>query len=174
LDGLRAAQTKIEDALQKHLQTLFDLDYDLLLYDLTSTYFEGLAEANALAARGYARDHRRDCKQVVLALVVTRDGFPLAHFTLPGNTHDLATVQQVVQAVEKRFGRLQRVWVMDRGMVSVEPLRFLKRSGRQYLLGLRRSTLTKFARELQRRRGWQRLEEHDEVEVKAVRRGRQH
>jgi hypothetical protein len=174
LDGLRAAQTKIEDDLQKQLQTLFDLDYDLLLYDLTSTYFEGLAEANELAARGYSRDHRRDCKQVVLALVVTRDGFPLAHCTLPGNTQDLATVQQVVEAVEKRFGRLQRVWVMDRGMVSVETLRFLKRSGRQYLLGLRRSALTKFARALQSRRGWQRLEEHDEVEVKAVRRGRQH
>jgi len=174
LDGLRAAQTKIEDDLQQQLRTLFDLDYDLLLYDLTSTYFEGLAEANELAARGYSRDHRRDCKQVVLALVVTRDGFPLAHFTLQGNTQDLATVQQVVAAVEQRFGRLHRVWVMDRGMVSVETLRFLKRSGRQYLLGLRRSALTKFARALQTRRGWQRLAEHDEVEVKAVQRGRQH
>ncbi len=174
LDGLRAAQTEIEDDLQEQLRTLFDLDYDLLLYDLTSTYFEGLAEANELAARGYSRDHRRDCRQVVLALVVTRDGFPLAHFTLKGNTQDLATVRQVVEAVEKRFGRLQRVWVMDRGMVSAETLRFLKRSGRRYLLGLRRGALTKFARELQSRRGWQRLEEHDEVEVKAVRRGRQH
>jgi len=174
LDGLRAAQTKIEDDVQKQLRTLFDLDYDLLLYDLTSTYFEGLADDNELAARGYSRDHRRDCKQVVLALVVTREGFPLAHFTLKGNTQDLATVQQVVAAVEQRFGRLQRVWVMDRGMVSVATLRFLKRSGRQYLLGLRRSALTKFARELQSRTGWQRLAEHDEVEVKAVQRGRQH
>jgi hypothetical protein len=76
--------------------------------------------------------------------------------------------------VEKRFGRLQRVWVMDRGMVSEETLRFLKRSGRQYLVGLRRSALTKFARELQNRKGWQRLAEHEEVEVKSVRRGRQH
>jgi len=87
LDGLRKAQEAIEDDVQKQLQTLFDLDYDLLLYDLTSTYFEGLAEANELAARGYSRDHRRDCKQVVLALVVTRDGFPLAHFTLAGREH---------------------------------------------------------------------------------------
>lgn len=174
LDGLRVAQTKIEDDLQKQLRTLFDLDYELLLYDLTSTYFEGLAEQNELAARGYSRDHRRDCKQVVLALVVTREGFPLAHFTLKGNTQDLATVQWVVEAVEQRFGRLQRVWVMDRGMVSAATLRFLKRSGRQYLLGLRRSALTQFARELQRRTGWQRLAEHDEVEVKAVQRGRQH
>jgi transposase len=174
LDGLRAAQVAIEDDLQKQLQTLFDLDYDLLLYDLTSTYFEGLAEQNELAARGYSRDHRRDCKQVVLALVVTRDGFPLAHFTLKGNTQDLATVEQVVTAVEKRFGRVERVWVMDRGMISAATLRFLKRSGRQYLLALRRSVLTKFAAQLQTLSGWQCLAEHEDVEVKLVRRGRQH
>jgi transposase len=174
LDSLRAAQQEIEDDLQKQLQTLFDLSYDLLLYDLTSTYFEGLAEANELAARGYSRDHRRDCKQVILALVVTREGFPLAHFTLKGNTQDLATVQRVVTEVEKRFGRLQRVWVMDRGMISAATLRFLKRSGRQYLLALRRSALAKFARQLGTRSGWQRLPEHEEVEVKPVRRGRQH
>jgi transposase len=173
LDGLRAAQEAIEDDLQKHLHTLFDLDYDLLLYDLTSTYFEGLAEANDLAARGYSRDHRRDCKQVVLALVVTREGFPLAHFTLKGNTQDVATVKQVVTAVEKRFGQVQRVWVMDRGMLSVATLRFLQRSGRQYLLALRRSALTKFAGPLQTRSGWERLAEHDDVEVKPVQRGRQ-
>jgi hypothetical protein len=174
LDGLRAAQVAIEDDLQKQLQALFDLAYDLLLYDLTSTYFEGLAEGNDLAARGYSRDHRRDCKQVIVALVVTREGFPLAHFTLKGNTQDLATVQQVVTAVEKRFGQVQRVWVMDRGMLSVESLRFLQRSGRQYLLGLRRSALTKFAPQLRSRNGWQRLAELEDVEVKPVRRGRQH
>jgi transposase len=174
LDGLRAAQQAIENDLQKQLQTLFDLAYDLLLYDLTSTYFEGLAEENDLAARGYSRDKRRDCKQVVLALVVTRDGFPLAHFTLKGNTQDLATVQQVVTAIEQRFGRLRRVWVMDRGMISDETLRFLKQSGRQYLLALRRSALKKFAAALRTRTGWQRLPEHEEVEIKLVRRGRQH
>ena len=118
LDGLQVAQAAIENDLQQRLQTLFDLDYNLLLYDLTSTYFEGLAEANELAARGYSRDHRRDCQQVVVALVVTREGFPLAHFTLPGNTQDLATVERVVTEVEQRFGRVQRVWVMDRGMIQ--------------------------------------------------------
>jgi transposase len=174
LDGLRAAQEAIENDLQKQLKTLFDLSYDLLLYDLTSTYFEGLAEANELAARGYSRDKRSDCRQVVLALVVTRDGFPLTHFTLAGNTQDLATVQQVVTEVERRFGRVQRVWVMDRGMVSTATLRFFRKSGRQYLLALRRSALSKFARQLQTRTGWQRLPEHDEVEVKRVRRGQQH
>src|SRR5712692_50519 len=174
LDGLRAAQQAIEDDLKKQLETLFDLHYDLLLYDITSTYFEGLAEANELAARGYSRDHRRDCKQVVLALVVTREGFPLAHFSLKGNTQDLATVERVVTEVEQRFGRVQRIWVMDRGMISVASLRFLKRSGRQYLLALRRSALAKFARQLRTRRGWQRLAEHEEVEVKPVRRGSQY
>ena len=172
LDGLRAAQHAIEDDLKKQLETLFDLHYDLVLYDLTSTYFEGLAEANDLAARGYSRDHRSDCKQVVLALVVTRDGFPLAHFTLAGNTQDLATVQQVVRAVEQRFGQVQRVWVMDRGMVSDATLRFLQRSGRQYLVGMRRSAVATFARQLQTRTGWQRLSEHEDVEIKLVRRGR--
>jgi transposase len=172
LDGLRAAQEAIEDDLKKQLATLFDLDYDLLLYDLTSTYFEGLAEANDLAARGHSRDHRSDCKQVVLALVVTRDGFPLAPFTLAGNTQDLATVKGVVQAVERRFGRVQRVWVMDRGMVSDETLAFLRASGRQYLLGMRRGAVAKFARQLRTRAGWQRLSEHEEVEIKLVRRGR--
>jgi transposase len=174
LDGLRKAQEAIENDFAKHLQTLFDLDYDLLLYDLTSTYFEGLAEENQLAARGYSRDHRSDCKQVVLALVVTREGFPLAHFTLAGNTKDVATVQQVVTAVEKRFGRVQRVWVMDRGMISVATLRFLRRSGRHYLFALRRSALQKFARPLRTRTGWQRLTAHAEVEVKPARRGRQY
>ncbi len=174
LDGLRAAQEAIEDDLQQHLRTLFDLDYDLLLYDLTSTYVEGLAEANELAARGYSRDHRPDCKQVVLALVVTRDGFPLAHFTLAGDTQDLATVRRVVTAIERRFGPVQRVWVMDRGMVSAETLRFLKASGRQYLVGLRRSALAKFGPQLRARGGWQRLAGHEDVEVKVARRGRQH
>jgi transposase len=173
LDGLRAAQEAIENDLQKRLQTLFDLDYELLLYDLTSTYFEGLAEDNDLAVRGYSRDKRSDCKQVIVALVVTRDGFPLAHFTLKGNTQDQATVQQVVTAVESRFGRLERVWVMDRGMLNAQTLRFLKRSGRQYLLGLRRSALKRFAAALRTRRGWQRLADH-EVEVKLVRQRRQH
>ena len=82
LDRLLGAQEAIEDDLKEQLGTLFRLDYGLLLYDLTSTYFEGLAEENELARRGYSRDHRGDCKQIVVALVVTRDGFPLAHRTL--------------------------------------------------------------------------------------------
>jgi Transposase DDE domain len=173
LDALLQAQQAIEDDLQKQFATLFDVNYDLLLYDLTSTYFEGLAEDNDLAQRGYSRDHRNDCKQVVVALVLTRDGFPLAHFTLAGNTQDVQTVKQLVLAVEKRFGQSQRVWVMDRGMISKETLKFLGKGQRRYLLATRRNALTQFQSELARG-GWQRLPDNSEVEVKPLRRGRVH
>ena len=148
LDRLLRAQVQIENDLKDQLGTLFQLDYDLLLYDLTSTYFDGLAEENDLARRGYSRDHHSDCKQIVLALIVTRDGFPLAHLTLAGNTKDLETVKTIVEMVESRFGHSQRIWVMDRGMISKETLMFLSRSGRRYLLATRRNQLNKFAEEL--------------------------
>ena len=173
LDRLLKAQEAIENDLKDRLGTLFQLDYDLLLYDLTSTYFEGLAEENDLARRGYSRDHRGDCKQIVLALIVTRDGFPLAHLTLAGNTQDLQTVETVVTTIEARFGKSQRVWVMDRGMISKEALAFLGRSGRRYLLATRRGELTSFAKHL-RGRGWQRLKDNPDVEVKLLKRKRVH
>ncbi len=173
LDALLQAKEPIANDLKAQLGTLFRLTYDLLLYDLTSTYFEGLAEDNELARRGYSRDHRSDCKQVVLALVVTRDGFPLAHVTLAGNTQDVETVQQMVGAVERRFGQSQRVWVMDRGMISKATLRFLGQGQRRYLLATRRSELARFQAELGRA-GWQRLPDNPEVEVKQLRRGRVH
>ena len=173
LDAVRRAKEAIEDDLKGRLGTLFDLDYELLLYDLTSTYFEGLAEGNDLARRGYSRDHRGDCKQVVLALVVSRDGFPLAHVTLAGNARDLETVQRIVRAVERRFGRSRRVWVMDRGMVSKETLRFLGRDGRRYLVAARRGELARFEKELGRD-GWRRLPDNPDVQAKRLRRGRVH
>ncbi len=148
LDGLRQAKEPVENALKEQLGTLFRLEYDVLLYDLTSSYFEGLAEENRLARRGYSRDHRGDCKQIVLALVVTREGFPLAHYTLAGNTQDVQTVRTIVTAIESRFGKSQRVWVMDRGMMSEENLRFLSEPGRHYLIGTRRSELGHFQEQL--------------------------
>src|SRR3990172_1328905 len=134
---------------------------------LVRSYLEGLAEENKLAKRGYSRDHRGDCEQIVLALVVTREGFPLAHYTLAGNTQDVETVQKIVTAVESPFGKSQRVWVMDRGMMSKENLDFLSQSGRRYLIGTRRSELANFGAEL-RGEGW--LPFPDEVEVKPVER----
>ena len=169
LDQLRAAQEKIENDLKDRFGVLFQLEYDLLLYDLTSTYFEGLAEENDLARRGYSRDHRSDCLQVIVALVVTREGFPLAHYTWPGNTQDLQTVERLVSAIEARFGSSQRVWVMDRGMISKEALAFLSAPGRRYLLATRRGALTPFQDEL-RQPGWQRLPDNPDVEVKLLER----
>ena len=169
LDALLQGQEPIENDLKEELGTLFDLGHDLLLYDLSSTYFEGLAQDNDLAQRGYSRDHRSDCKQIVLALVVTRDGFPLAHFSLAGNTQDGDTVATLVTKVEKRFGKSRRVWVMDRGMISKKNLAFLSKPDRRYLIALRRNALAKFHTPLVQG-GWQRLEDNDEVEVKALRR----
>ncbi len=174
LDQLLKAQDNIETDLKEQLGTLFQLDYDLLLYDLTSTYFEGLAEDNDLAKRGYPRDHRSDCQQVVLALVLSREGFPLAHRTWAGNTQDLQTVKTIVNDIETRFGKSNRVWVMDRGMISKDSLAFLSQSGRRYLLSTRRHALAKFQSHLQSRRGWQRLPDNPEVEVKLLKRGKIH
>jgi transposase len=173
LDRLLKAQEAIETDLKDQLGNLFQLDYDLLLYDLTSTYFEGLAEDNDLARRGYSRDHRSDCKQIVLALIVTREGFPLAHLTLAGNTQDLQTVETIVTTIEARFGKSQRVWVMDRGMISEKALKFLGQSGRRYLLATRRGELASFAKELCAG-GWQRLTDNPDVEVKLLKRKRVH
>ncbi len=169
LDQLLKAKDKIENDLKDRLGTLFQLDYDLLLYDLTSTYFEGLAEANELARRGYSRDHRSDCLQVIVALVVTREGFPLAHYSWPGNTQDLQTVQRLVGAIEARFGTSNRVWVMDRGMISDDALAFLNAPGRRYLLATRRPALLPFQDDL-RGPGWLRLPDNPEVEVKLLQR----
>jgi Transposase DDE domain len=169
LDQLLQAQESIEKDLKERCGTLFQLDYDLLLYDLTSTYFEGLAEDNDLARRGYSRDHRSDCTQVIVALVVTREGFPVAHYTWPGNTQDLQTVQRIVSAIETRFGVNNRVWVMDRGMISDDALTFLSAPGRRYLLATKRPALTAFQAELASP-GWQRLPDNPDVEVKLLQR----
>jgi hypothetical protein len=174
LDQLLKAQDKIENDLKERLGTLFQLDYDLLLYDLTSTYFEGLAEENDLAQRGYSRDHRSDCKQVVIALVLSREGFPLAHRTWAGNTQDLQTVKKIVGDIEARYGKTNRVWVMDRGMISKDSLAFLSGAGRRYLLSTRRHALSKFQSSLKSRHGWQRLPGNPEVEVKLFKRGKIH
>jgi transposase len=173
LDRLLPAQVAIENDLKARFQGLFQLDYDLLLYDLTSSYFEGLAEENDLAKRGYSRDHRGDCQQIVLALVVTREGFPLAHETLVGNTQDVQTVRRIVGTIEDRFGKSQRVWVMDRGMISHDTLAFLEESGRRYLLATRRDELKRFQDELLPV-GWQQMPDHPGVVVKLLKRGEVH
>jgi transposase len=135
----------LEFLLKERLGTLFGLEYDLLLYDITSTYFEGKAARNPQAQRGYSRDHRPDCKQVLIGLVVTRDGYPLGYEVFAGNRHDGTTVKEIVTRMEKRFGKQQRIWVLDRGMVSDATLEWLKARGSRYIVGTPRSRLKDFA-----------------------------
>jgi DDE family transposase len=169
LDQFLKGQIGIENDVKDRFQGLFKLEYEVLLYDLTSSYFEGLAEENDLAKRGYSRDHRGDCKQIVLAMVVSREGFPLAHYTMVGNTKDVQTVRRVVGEIEARFGKAQRVWVMDRGMISEDTLTFLSEPERRYVLATRRHELTHFQEDLGKA-GWQSLPEHPGVAVKALER----
>lgn len=154
LDRLLPQKRQLEQHLVARLGELFALDYDLLLYDVTSVYFEGLAAGNALAQRGYSRDHRPDCKQVCLALVVTREGIPLGYEVFAGNRTDVTTVEEIVDAMEARYGMAQRIWVMDRGMTSEDNLEWLRAGGRRYLVGTPKSELRKWARQIADARDW--------------------
>lgn len=154
LDQLLPHKEVIEQHLVRRLGELFDLSYDLLLYDVTSTYFEGLAARNPLAQRGHSRDHRPDCKQVCIALVVTREGMPLGYEVFPGNRVDVTTVEEIVEAMEARYGIANRVWVMDRGMSSAENVAWLQETKRRYLIGAPKSELRKWSRELAEAKDW--------------------
>jgi len=148
LDQLLPHKAALEIFFKNRLGDLFDLEYDLLLYDVTSTYFEGQAKANPLAQRGYSRDQRSDCKQVCIGLVVSRCGMPLGYEVFAGNTTDVTTVEHIVETMESRYGKSDRIWVMDRGMVSEDNIAFLKQEGRRYILGTTKSQLKQFERQL--------------------------
>ena len=144
LDALLPHKEAIEQHLKQCLGDLFDLKYDLLLYDITSTYFEGECVANPLAKRGHSRDKRPDCKQVCIGLVVTTDGIPLGYEVFAGNTNDSKTVETIVEAMERKYGKADRVWVMDRGMVSEENLKFIRQRGGSYIVGTPKALLRRF------------------------------
>ena len=163
LDALLPHKEALEVHLKNRLGELFDLEYDLLLYDVTSTFFEGECESNPLTQRGYSRDQRSDCKQVCIGLVVSRCGMPLGYEVFAGNTADVTTVEHIVTTMERRYGKSDRVWVMDRGMVSEENIRFLRSEGRRYIIGTSKSMLKKFERELLKE-DWHTI--RDGIEVK--------
>jgi transposase len=165
LDRLLAHKAALEAHLSARCGELFAVDNDVLLYDVTSTYFEGQAEANPQAQRGYSRDHRPDCAQVLIALVVTFDGFPLGYEVFAGATHDSRTLQAIVTAMEARHGALGRVWIADRGMASAENLAWLRETGRRYIIGAPKSELRTFASELADRNGWRTVKEGVEVKL---------
>jgi len=159
LDHLLVHKSALEAHLSKRCGQLFAAENEVLLYDVTSTYFEGQAERNPQAQRGYSRDHRPDCKQVCIAVVVTFDGFPLGYEVFAGNTHDSRTLQTIVTTMEARHGVLGRVWISDRGMASADNLAWLRETGRRYIIGAPKSELKKFAVELASADGWRTVQE---------------
>ena len=165
LDRLLPHKTKLEQHLRERYGELFGAEFDVLLYDLTSCYVEGAGEKDPMLRRGYSRDHRPDCKQVVIALIVNAEGFPLSYETFDGNRADVSTLEAVMRMVERKYGRARRVWVFDRGIVSEENLAALRRRTGQYLVGTPRSKLKQFEAELLAD-GWERV--RDDVEVKQV------
>jgi transposase len=165
LDVLLPHKEVIEKHLKDRLGNLFDLEYDLLLYDVTSTYFEGECQANPLARRGYSRDKRPDCLQVTIGLVVTEDGIPLGYEVFAGNRTDVTTVEEIVEAMERKYGRAKRVWVMDRGMVSEDNLKFLRSRQGHYIVGTPKAMLRQFEKHLLDKQ-WEEVQEG--VEVKLV------
>lgn len=164
LDSLLPHKAEMEKHLKERLGTLFNLEYDLLLYDVTSTYFEGECASNSLAQRGYSRDHRPDCKQVCIALVVSKGGMPLGYDVFAGNRADATTVEDIVKKIEAQYGAAGRIWVMDRGMVSEDNLEYLKAGGRRYIVGTPRSQLRRFEQELLKP-DWQQVREGLEVRL---------
>jgi len=148
LDRLVAHKDELFQFLQERWKTLFDARFDILLYDLTSTYFEGLCAEIPKAKHGYSRDGRPDCRQVVIALVVTTEGLPLAYEVLSGNTTDKTTLQDFLAKIEKLYGQARRVWVMDRGIPTKATLEQMRADGTGYLVGTPKSLLTKMEKEL--------------------------
>jgi transposase len=165
LDRLLAHKAEIEVHLKNRIGELFALDYDLLLYDVTSTYFEGHTQDTELVKRGYSRDHRPDCRQVCIGLVVTRDGFPLGYEIFAGNRTDVTTVEKIVETMESRHGQVNRIWVMDRGMMSEANLQWLREGGRRYVLGTSRSEMKRWEHDLVAKEGWNQVREGLEVKL---------
>jgi transposase len=165
LDQLLPQKAALEQHLKERLGSLFELRYDLFLYDLTSTYFEGQAEKNEQAQYGYSRDGQGNSKQVGIGLVVTREGFPLGYEVFAGNRADGKTVEEIVETMEKRYGQASRIWVMDRGMASKANFEFLRKEGRRYIVGTVRSQLKGYEKELLQK-NWESVQEG--LEVKKV------
>ncbi len=161
-------KTKLEQHLKQRYGELFGAEFDVLLYDLTSTYVEGAAEKNPMMRRGYSRDHRPDCEQMVIALIVNREGFPFSYETFDGNRADVSTMESILRMVERKYGKARRIWVMDRGLVSEENLEAIRRRGGQYLVGTPRSQMKRFEAELLQD-DWRQVRPGVEVKQVAIR-----
>ena len=170
LDKLLEHKTALFDHLRQRWQDLFGAGFEVLLYDLTSTYFESSQpdDENDKRRYGYSRDKRSDCVQVVIALIVTPDGFPLAYEVLPGNTADCTTLRSALQKIEARYGKAKRIWIMDRGIPSDEVLAEMRKADPpvSYLVGTPKGRLSKLEKALLKL-PWQAVREG--VDVKLLR-----
>src|ERR1700723_507813 len=165
LDRILPHKTKLEQHLKQRYGELFGAQFDVLLYDLTSSYVEGTAEKNPMMRRGYSRDHRPDCEQMVIALIVNSEGFPFSYETFDGHRADVTTMESILRMVERKYGKARRIWVMDRGIVSEENLVAIRKRGGQYLVGTPRRQMKRFEAELLKD-DWKQV--RADVEVKQI------
>jgi len=165
LDELLPLRDDLFGHLRERYRSLFGSRFEFLLYDVTSTYFEGQAERNRQAQRGYSRDGRPDCKQVCIGLVVTPEGLPLAYEVFAGNRSDVTTVEDIVDLMEKKYGRAERIWAMDRGMISEENLDYLRERDALYIVGTPKGRLRKFEGALHDYKNWKQVEPGVEVKL---------
>ena len=166
LDVLHEHKDRLCQHLHERYQSWFGIEFEFLLYDVTSTYFEGQALGNKKAARGYSRDQRPDCKQVNIGLVVTPEGLPISYEVFSGNTADVTTVEDMVELMETKYGKPKRIWVLDRGMISEENIDLLRERQARYIVGTPKSQLKSFEAHLLENKDW--TEVQDGVEVKLV------
>ena len=166
LDRILPQKTKLEQHLKQRYGELFGAEFEVMLYDLTSTYVEGDAKANPMMRRGYSRDHRPDCLQLVLALIVNAEGFPSSYEVFNGNRADVTTMEVILRMVERKYGKARRVWVMDRGIVSEANLTAIRQRDGRYLVGTPRSKMKEFEPYLKEETNWEQV--RDEVQVKLI------
>jgi transposase len=166
LDALHEHKEKLTQHLLQRYESWFGVGFEFLLYDVTSTFFEGQALGNTQAARGYSRDNRPDCKQVCIGLVVSPEGLPLAYEVFAGNRADVTTVEEIVTVMEEKYGQAKRIWVMDRGMVSEENIEFLRARQAHYIVGTPKAQLRQFEAALLDQKDWKQV--RPEVEVKLL------
>jgi transposase len=158
LNKIGAHKDRLCEHLMERYRQWFGVHFEFLLYDVTSTYFEGRAERNTKAARGYSRDQRSDCKQVCIGLVCTPEGLPLNFEVFAGNRADVTTVEDIVGKMEERFGQAKRIWVMDRGMVSEANISFLRERKALYIVGTPKSRLRTYEAQLAEKEHWVEVE----------------
>ncbi len=164
LDAVLPHKDELCEHLQERYGKLFGAGFDFLLYDVTSTYFEGSGKNNPQAKRGYSRDGRPDCVQVCIGLVATPEGLPVAFEVFDGNRVDVTTLQEIVDMMEKKYGKAERLWVIDRGMTSEENLESLRKKKTSYLVGTSKAMLKRYEKEMIEE-GWEKIRRDVEVKL---------